>query len=154
VRSSEEDLTQEVFLKLFTKLDQYQERAGIGFEHWVSRLAVRTCLDALRAEGRRPELRMADLSEDQTKMLDFLVGNEAAPPDSAPGPVRELLEKVLSQLRPDDRLVIGLLDLEDRSVKEIAAITGWSVTLVKVRAFRARRKLRKIAESFKEMERT
>jgi RNA polymerase sigma-70 factor (ECF subfamily) len=153
VRSSEEDLAQEIFLKLFSKLEQYQERPGIGFEHWVSRLAVRTCLDALRAEGRRPELRMADLSEDQSTMLDFVVGSEAAPPDSAPGPVRELLEKMLSQLPPDDRLVISLLDLEERSVKEIASITGWSVTLVKVRAFRARRKLRKIGNAFKEMER-
>src|SRR5512137_2875664 len=57
VRSSEEDLAQEIFLKIFSKLEQYQERPGIGFEHWVSRMAVRTCLDALRAEGRRPELR-------------------------------------------------------------------------------------------------
>src|SRR5512140_3713366 len=63
-RSSEEDLAQEVFLKLFSKLDQYEEHPGIGFEHWVSRLAVRTCLDALRAEGRRPELRMADLCDE------------------------------------------------------------------------------------------
>lgn len=153
-RSAEEDLAQEIFLKLFSKLDQYQERAGIGFEHWVSRLAVRTCLDALRAESRRPELRMADLSEDQSAMLDFVVGSETAPPESAPGPVRELLEKMLSQLPPHDRLVIHLLDLEERSVKEIAAVTGWSVALVKVRAFRARRKLRKIANAFKEMDRT
>lgn len=152
VRSAEEDLAQEIFLKLFSKLDQYQERAGIDFEHWVSRLAVRTCLDALRAERRRPELRMADLSEDQTSMLDFVVGNEVAPPESAPSSVREFLEKMLSQLAPDDRLVISLLDLEERSVKDIATITGWSVTLVKVRAFRARRKLRKIASGFKEME--
>ena len=86
-------------------------------------------------------------------MLDFVVGNEAAPPESAPSAVRELLEKMLSQLAPDDRLVISLLDLEERSVKEIAAITGWNVTLVKVRAFRARRKLRNIANDFKEMDR-
>ena len=154
VRSAEEDLAQEIFLKLFSKLYQYQERAGIGFEHWVSRLAVRTCLDALRAERRRPELRMADMSEDQAAILDFVVGSEAAPPESAPGSVRELLERMLSQLPPDDRLVISLLDLEERSVKEIAAITGWNATLVKVRAFRARRKLRKIASEFKEMDRT
>jgi RNA polymerase sigma factor (sigma-70 family) len=154
VRSSEEDLAQEIFLKIFSKLDQYQERPGVGFEHWVSRLSVRTCLDALRAEGRRPELRMADLSDDQTAWLDFVVSGEAGAPDSDPGQARELLENLLSQLPPDDRLVISLLDLEERSVKEIASITGWGVSLVKVRAFRARRKLRKLADALKKRERT
>jgi RNA polymerase sigma-70 factor (ECF subfamily) len=149
-RSAEEDLAQEVFLKIFTKLDQYEEREGAAFEHWVSRLTVRTCLDAFRAEKRRPELRMADLSEDQSAWLEFVAGTEAAPPDADAGAARELLERILSQLPPDDRLVISLLDLEERSVKEIAALTGWSGSLVKVRAFRARRKLRKLADGFKQ----
>ena len=60
----------------------------------------------------------------------------------------------MSQLPPKDRLVISLLDLEEKSVKEIGELTGWSHSLVKVRAFRARRKLRKLAEAFKESERT
>jgi len=150
-RSAEEDLTQEVFLKLFARLDQYEERAGVAFEHWVARLAVRTCLDALRAEGRRPEWRLADLSEGQRAWFDFLVEDESARPDAGPGPARELLEKMLAQLAPKERLVIRLLDLEEKPVKEIAVLTGWSVSLVKVRAFRARRKLRSLAETYKEM---
>jgi RNA polymerase sigma-70 factor (ECF subfamily) len=63
-----------------------------------------------------------------------------------------MVEKLLSQLAAPDRLVITLLDLEQRSVKEIAQMTGWSVTLVKVRAFRARRKLRALAQALKETE--
>ena len=153
-RSDEEDLAQEIFLKLFSRLDQYEARAGIPLEHWVSRLAVRTCFDALRAKGRRPEVRMGDLSEEQRAWLEFMIAEESAPPNSAAGSVRELVEKLLSQLPPQDRLVISLLDLEERSVKDIASITGWSVSLVKVRAFRARRKLRKLAEAFGERERT
>jgi RNA polymerase sigma factor (sigma-70 family) len=153
-RSDEEDVAQEIFLKLFSRLDQYEARAGIPLEHWVSRLAVRTCFDALRAKGRRPEVRMGDLSEEQRAWLEFMIAEESTPPDSAAGSARELVEKLLSQLPPEDRLVISLLDLEERSVKEIAAITGWSLSLVKVRAFRARWKLRKLAEVFKERERT
>ena len=149
VRTAEEDLAQEIFVKLFTRLDQYQARSGVPFEHWVSRLAVRTCLDALRAERRRPELRWSDLPEEQSAWLDFMLVDQAAPPDTAPASARELLEKLLAQLSPDDRLVISLLDLEEKSVKEIAQLTGWSTALVKVRAFRARRKLRKLAETFK-----
>jgi RNA polymerase sigma-70 factor (ECF subfamily) len=153
-RSDEEDLAQEIFLKLFSKLDQYEARAGIPLEHWVSRLAVRTCFDALRARGRRPVVRMGDLSEEQRAWLEFMIAEESAPPDSAAASARELVEQLLSQLSPEDRLVISLLDLEERSVKEIASITGWSVPLVKVRAFRARRKLRKLGKILNERERT
>jgi RNA polymerase sigma factor (sigma-70 family) len=153
-RSDEEDLAQEIFLKLFSRLDQYEARAGIPLEHWVSRLAVRTCFDALRAKGRRPEVRMGDLSEEQRAWLEFMTAEESAPSDSTAASALELVGRLLSQLPSEDRLVISLLDLEERSVKEIAAITGWSVSLVKVRAFRARRKLRKLAAVIKERERT
>ncbi|MHC1762710.1 MAG: RNA polymerase sigma factor [Verrucomicrobiia bacterium] len=144
-RMSEEDLAQEIFVKALSKLDQYEERRGIPLEHWISRLAVRTCLDALRAERRRPEVRMADLSEDEAAWLEFVVRDESAPPHSPAESARELLEKLLAQLPPEDRMVIMMLDLEERSVKEIATITGWNISLVKVRAFRARQKLRKLA---------
>lgn len=150
VRAAEEDLAQDIFAKLFARLDQYQERGGVPFEHWVSRLAVRTCLDALRAERRRPELRWSDLSEDQAAWLEFMLEDESPPPDTTSLSTRELLEKLLSQLPPDDRLVVCLLDLEEKSVKEIAGLTGWNIPLIKVRAFRARRKLRKLAEAFRE----
>ena len=148
-QSDEEDLAQEIFLKLFSRLDQYEARAGIPLEHWVSRLAVRTCLDALRAKGRRPEVRIGDLPEEQQAWLDYLAADESAPPDSAAGSARELVGKLLSKMSPEDRLVITLLDLEEKSVKEISELTGWGQSLVKVRAFRARRKLRKLAQAFK-----
>jgi RNA polymerase sigma factor (sigma-70 family) len=151
-RSAEEDLAQEVFVKAFSKLGHYEERAGVPFEHWISRLAVRTCLDALRAERRRPELRMADLSAEESAWVDFLVKDDAAPPDASPASAREVLERLLSQLPPEDRSVIVWLDLEGKSVKEIALITGWNSSLVKVRAFRARRKLRKLASALSPQE--
>jgi RNA polymerase sigma factor (sigma-70 family) len=147
--SDEEDLAQEIFLKLFSRLDQYEARAGVPLEHWVSRLAVRTCLDALRAKARRPEVRMGDLPDQQRAWLDYLTVEVSPPPDSAAGSARELVEKLLAKLPPEDRLVITLLDLEEKSVKEISELTGWGQSLVKVRAFRARRKLRKLAEAFK-----
>jgi RNA polymerase sigma-70 factor (ECF subfamily) len=149
-RAAEQDLAQEIFAKLFSRLRDYQPQQSVPFEHWVSRLAVRTCLDALRAEKRRPELRWGDLPEEQAAWLEFMLADESAPPDSEAASARELLERLLSQLKSEDRLVITLLDLDQRSVKEISQLTGWSIALVKVRAFRARRKLRKVAEVFQE----
>lgn len=149
-RAAEEDLAQEVFVKLFARLDQYEPRAEVPFEHWVSRLAVRTCLDALRAERRRPEWRVSDLSEEQAAWVEFMLRDAAVEPAADADAARAVVEQLLAQLPPDDRLVLGLLDLEQRSVKEIASLTGWSRALVKVRAFRARRKLRALAATWKE----
>jgi RNA polymerase sigma-70 factor (ECF subfamily) len=151
-RVSEEDLSQEIFLKMFTRIDQYQ--GAVPFPHWVSRIAVTTCIDQLRAQKRRPELRWADLSETEADVLDSVMTNErdVAPDEAATA--KELVHKLLDQLKPEDRLVIQYLDLEQRSVAEISALTGWNQTLVKVRAFRARRKLQRFYRELIEKERS
>lgn len=136
---------------MFTRIEQYQ--GSVPFSHWVSRIAVTTCIDQLRAQKRRPELRWADLSERETDMLDAAITNEneVAPDDAVAA--RELVQKLLDQLKPDDRLVIQYLDLDQKSIAEISALTGWNQTLVKVRAFRARRKLQRLYRELTEMER-
>ena len=145
VRQSEEDLAQEVFVRVFKRIDQYQARPGIPVTHWVCRVATTTCLDALRSERRRPELRWADLSEEQSDWLEYMVTDEEQAPQHSSCDTGEFMKKMLSQLSVDDRLVLQLLYMEDRSVKEISERTGWSIPGVKVRAFRARRHLKKIA---------
>jgi RNA polymerase sigma factor (sigma-70 family) len=151
-RVAEEDLTQEVFLKMFTRLDQYQ--GAVPFPHWVSRIAVTTCIDQLRAQKRRPEFRWADLPESQAEVLDHVLSDdrEAAPGDALAA--RELVDRLLGQLKPDDQLVIRLLDLEQKTLAEISSLTGWNQTLIKVRAFRARRKLQKLFQELQHQEKS
>lgn len=144
-RESEEDLMQDVFIKIFQRLETYEPRAGVPFEHWVSRLTVRTCLDALRAERSRPEWRMADLSEGETEWMDFLMSRQAEAPSEHAADAKAIVTQLLAQLSVPDRLVLTLLDLEQRSTKEISQITGWTRPMVKMRAMRARLKLRQIA---------
>jgi RNA polymerase sigma factor (sigma-70 family) len=151
-RVAEEDLAQDIFLKMFTRLEQYQ--GNVPFPHWVSRIAVTTCIDQLRAQKRRPEFRWADLSETEAEVLDNVITDER---DVLPGQAlaaRELVQKLLGQLKPDDRLVIQLLDLEQKTIAEISALTGWNQTLVKVRAFRARRKLQKLFQELQSKEKS
>lgn len=143
-RTSEEDLMQAVFIKVFTRLDQF--RGEVPLEHWVSRVAVNTCLNEISREKVRPELRHADLSEDEEAVLQNLAANTADLPAEQNVASRELVEKMLAKLNPEDRLVITLLHLEGRSVEEVRATTGWSTPLVKVRAFRARLKMKKHLE--------
>ena len=143
-RESEvEDIVQEVFLKAFHKLNSF--RGDAPFEHWLMRLAVRTCYDFLRAHQRNREMSLADFTDEQTDWLDHFAANPADASENAAA-ARELVEKVLAQLSPAARLVITLLEIEDRSVKEVAALTGWSVPVVKIRAFRARAQMRKCLE--------
>ncbi len=141
----EDDLVQEVFVKLFANLDRYAPQDGIPFAHWLSRLAVNVCRDALRAEARRPRAQRVDDAGSASAGLDWLIGGHVPAVEDALA-ARDLVERLLAELPPSDRLVLTLLDLEGRSVAEIAALTGWSRTLVKVRAFRARRRLRSAAE--------
>jgi len=134
-----DDLEQEVFLKMFTKLPRYAARNGQPFEHWLARLAVRTCRDALRGETRRAD--NLPLSSGAQEWLGSLANEHQLAVEDACA-ARELLESLLAELPPQDRLVLTLLDLEQRSTAEISALTGWSRVLVKVRAFRARARLR------------
>lgn len=148
-RETEEDLTQEVFLKLLQKIDSYRPQVGVPFEHWVSRLTVRTCLDALRAEKARPEWRVADLSGGETEWMDYLLQRQNDPPEQPDREAKSIVTRLLAQLSPPDRLVLTLLDLEEKSTLEISHLTGWTRPMVKMRAMRARRKLRDIAQKMK-----
>jgi RNA polymerase sigma-70 factor (ECF subfamily) len=139
-RAAEEDLAQDVFVKMFEKLDQFEGQ--VPLEHWVSRIAVNRCLNAIRAQESRPEWRMADLSEEQAAALDAVTtATEQDPDPSCLIGARELVEKLLEALSPEDRLLIRMLEMDDRSVDEVRQVTGWSAANVRVRAFRARRKL-------------
>ena len=140
-RMEAEDLAQMVFAKIFAHLEQYAGK--VPFEHWVSRIAVNTCLNQLRSERCRHEVRWADLSEEESEVLEKITTTAKGPDPAEQLAARELAHKMLTVLGPEDRLVLSLMDLEERSVKDIQAITGWSTSLVRVRAFRARRKVRK-----------
>ena len=103
------------------------------------------CLGSGSAEAQmRPEVRWADLSEDEAQALDWLAStDEDLHPDRSLAS-RDLVERLLGGLKPKDRLVITLMNLEGRSIEEVNQRTGWSHAVIKVRAFRARAKLRKL----------
>jgi RNA polymerase sigma-70 factor (ECF subfamily) len=139
-RTAEEDLCQMIFIKMFQKLNQFSGK--VPLEHWVSRIAVNTCLNQIAAEKVRPELRHADLSEEEQAVVQNLAASsEELAPDRRFAS-RQLVEHLLDLLKPAERLVIDLLYLQQRSVEEIRQLTGWSTSLIKVRAFRARRKMK------------
>jgi RNA polymerase sigma-70 factor (ECF subfamily) len=128
-----EDLAQEVFLRAWRKLGHF--RGDAPFEHWLARLTTTTCYDFLRRERRHRE--NVSLDAFPIEMRD--AGIDAA---IAAGHAKELLDWAMLRLSAEERLILTLLEIEERSVREIAAQTGWSESNVKVRAFRAREKLK------------
>jgi RNA polymerase sigma-70 factor, ECF subfamily len=141
-----EDLAQETFLKAWRALEQFDGRAP--FEHWISKIAARTALDHLRKEKRRQnEIGLPELGEDA---LDWLrTGDEKSELDSRRA--AEILELALRELSPADRVVITMQAIEGRSVKEIAEALGASGVAVRVRAVRARAKLKRALEKLAEL---
>ena len=139
-RTAEEDLCQMIFIKVFQKLSQFSGK--VPLEHWVSRIAVNTCLNQIESEKVRPELRHADLTDEERTVVENLAtsSDELAPDQRFAS--RQLVEHLLDALKPVERLAIDLLYLQGRSVEEIRKITGWSAALIKVRAFRARQKMK------------
>jgi len=129
-----------IFIKVFQRLSQFS--GNVPVEHWVSRIAVNTCLNQIESEKVRPEVRHADLSVEEQAVVENLASSsdELAPDERFAS--RQLVEHLLAALKPVERLAVDLLYLQGCSVKEIRKITGWSAALVKVRAFRARQKMK------------
>ncbi len=139
-----EDLAQETFVKAWRFLDRFDGRAP--FDHWLSKIALRVALDHLRRQKRvRAEVALADLGDEVLEWLHDpgeagrLGAQQAA----------QLLDLALRELSPEDRQVITLLEIEGHSVKEICRLTGALNAVVRVRAFRARSRLRKALEKIK-----
>ena len=129
-----------IFIKVFQKLSQFSGK--VPLEHWVSRIAINTCLTQIESERVRPELRHADLTEEEEAVVKNLAtaADELAPDNRLAS--RQLVEHLFEFLKPVERLIIDLLYLQGRSVEEIHQITGMGVAAVKVRAFRARQKMK------------
>jgi len=127
-----DDICQEVFIKVYHHLGQF--RATAPFEHWVSRIAVRCCYDFLRRTRH---------DRHQVPLDGLELG---APDNVSAARAAEVVHWAVARLSADDRLVIILLELEEKSVREAAELTGWSESNVKVRAHRARKALRRILE--------
>ena len=146
-RSLVEEAAQEVFLKAFTELDSYEGRGSM--EGWLTRITTNTCLNMLRSSKRRPELIASDLTDDESAWLDnnmATAATERHKSNERSLVAADLAGRVLETLAPNDRLVLTLIDGEDASVKDVAEMTGWSESKVKVQAFRARRRMREAVE--------
>jgi RNA polymerase sigma-70 factor (ECF subfamily) len=143
-RSLVEEAAQEVFLKAFTQLGKFEGRGSM--EGWLTRITTNTCLNMLRGSKRRPELTVSDLSAEEDEWLEGQFADLEQPSVENSVVAADLADRLLSVLSPEDQQALLMIDGEQASVKEVAEATGWSESKVKVRAFRARKKVRETME--------
>ena len=134
-------------MKAFEQLGSFEGRGSM--EGWLTRITTNTCLNMLRSTKRRPEMTVSDMTDDESAWLESKLAGSAE--ESFKSSERsyvaaDLAERVMVNLSADDRLVLTLVDGEGASIKEVAEMTGWSQSKVKVQAFRARRRMRAAVE--------
>jgi len=148
-RDQVEEIIQESFIKTYFALDDYQGGGEKSFVSWLARIAVRTCYDELRRVRRRGESSIGDLSEEEAAYMHERLRDLSAGGNVEGAAIsRDLANKLLSRLRPDDRMVLALLKLEELSIAEISNLTGWTTAKVKMRSHRAQRGLRQLLRKF------
>ena len=134
-------------MKAFTQLKSFEGRGSM--EGWLTRIATNTCLNLIRSAKRRPESTVSDLTDDENRWLDAQLSDVASESRHSVEQTliaADLADRVLNVLSPGDQMALLMMDGEDASVKEVAEATGWSESKVKVRAFRARKKVREAME--------
>ena len=142
-----EEASQEVFLKAFTQLKNFEGRGSL--EGWLTRITVNTCINILRSTKRETELTLSALTDDENDWLEQQMSMSSAVQHHSEEEkliAADLVERVLKTMSPDDRLVLTFIDGQGYSMKEVAAMTGWTESKIKIQAFRARRRMREATE--------
>jgi RNA polymerase sigma-70 factor (ECF subfamily) len=146
-----EDVAQEVFIRLYYSLDQL--RSPEVFEPWLYRLTVNAALDYLRKRRKRkPEARVADLSEQQVMLADAAAGSRLELERREKARVREFVDSLLAGVSEEDRILLTLKEVEGLSLKELEKIYGVNENALKVRLFRARQRVLRAWEARREEE--
>ncbi len=142
-----EEIIQITFSKVYFEIRNFKGKHEFSFAGWLKRITANACLDVLRKEKRKPENLICEFSEneienlfadvqpDQKTVEDILVG-------------KDLAEKLLSHIEAEDRAILRMFYEDEMNVGEIAEITGWSKSKVKIRTFRARNALRKVLRKY------
>jgi RNA polymerase sigma-70 factor (ECF subfamily) len=148
-REQVEEIIQDSFVKAYFALGGYQGEHEKSFASWLARITVHTCYDELRRAKKRNESRLGDLSEEEAEYLTERLRDLSAGGNVEGSAIsRDLANKLMSRLKPEDRLVLTLLKQEELSIAEIAEVTGWTSAKVKMRSHRAQQGLRRVLRKF------
>ena len=141
------EISHQSFINAYRSLHSFKGKTEFRF--WLATITIRACHDYWRKRYKREEVNDSQLSESARIRINEFWDSEAENEFNLRErrqALHELLDWALGKLSPDDRMVVSLVHLENRTVSQAAHLLGWSKANVKIRAFRARRKLRKLIE--------
>ncbi len=140
-----DETSQDVFIRAYQSLNTFKGHGG--FKSWLSAIAVRTCYDFWRKHYRSREWPVSTLSASSRKWMNAVLSEKSMQAFRSRQAHREAIEVLrwmLDRLSAEDRMVIELVFLEGLSIKETARLLGWSVSKVKIRSYRSRKKMKKL----------
>lgn len=142
-----EEIIQISFAKAFVDLAKFRGAYDLSLASWLARITANACFDSLRNKKRKPEDLCCELSDGEFESLSGSVADE---PRNAESLLlnRDLVDKLLAPLPADDRALLQMLYAEELTVAEIADVTGWSPSKVKIKAWRARNAMRRVLRKF------
>lgn len=143
-----EDAIQITFTNAYFALKTFHGAHEKSFAAWILQIANRVCLDQLRGKTRRREDLLSDLTTEENEFLLEAICDSRVPNQENAHIFKDLADKLLARLEPEDRMLLRLLDADEMTARDVSEITGWTVSNVKVRAHRARLSLRKILWKF------
>jgi len=139
-REDVEDIAQQVFVKAYFSLKRFDQRAA--FSTWLYKITVNECWDLLRKKKVRPLLYESDLSEEQAQQFGGAEKLQSRAQDiSDKLEAQQRVDRLLQGLDPRDRMMLILKEVEGFAIEEIAEILNLNANTVKVRLFRARRRI-------------
>jgi RNA polymerase sigma-70 factor (ECF subfamily) len=139
-REDVEDIAQQVFVKAYFSIKRFDQRAA--FSTWLYKITVNECWDLLRKKKVRPLVYEADLSEEQARQVETSEERGSTAPDISDRlAAQQRVERLLEGLDERDRLMLVLKEVEGFSIEEVAAVLDLNANTVKVRLFRARRRV-------------
>jgi RNA polymerase sigma-70 factor (ECF subfamily) len=139
-QSELEDLVQDTFIKAYNNLHRWQPTGT--FKSWLMRLAVNTGHDFYRKRRNEP-LTIAQKTHKDAESDPLEEHLEEEAHATQEHPAAELVERILLELKPDDRVVVTLQYYEKMTLQEISEKMNWSLANTKVKSHRARKKLEK-----------
>ncbi len=144
-RNDAEDIAQQVFMKVYFSLGSFDFRSSLLT--WIYKITVNECYDYLRKKKVRKLVYESDFSEeDARRMTSLEAARDQRPPADTALARRDLALKLLARLPKEERSLLLLKEVEGHSVEELAGMTGINQNTIKVKLFRARQKLLKVAQ--------
>lgn len=142
-----EEIIQTTFAKVYFQLKNFNGKHEFSLAGWLKRITANACLDVLRRQKRKPENLSCELSENDVEKVFADIGSSNKTVEDFLID-RDLAEKLLSNLDAEDRAILLMFYEDGMSMKEIAEITDWSCSKIKIRLFRAKRSLRKVLKKY------